>query len=47
MTEKRVAVIPGGFGGNGRGHVRTTFVTEPEEWIRLGIERIARSLKQS
>jgi aspartate aminotransferase len=45
LSEDGVAVIPGGFfGENGRGHVRMTFVTEPEERIELGIERMVRHL---
>jgi aspartate aminotransferase len=45
LNEDGVAVIPGGFfGENGRGHVRMTFVTEPEERIALGIEKMARQL---
>ena len=45
LTEDGVAVIPGVFFGEaGRGHVRMTFVTEPEERIALGIERMARQL---
>ena len=48
LTGEGVAVIPGGFfGENGRGHVRMTFVTEPEERIELGIEKIARYLNHS
>ncbi len=45
LTEESVAVIPGGFfGENGRGHVRMTFVTEPEERIEMGMEKMARYL---
>jgi aspartate aminotransferase len=37
-----VAVIPGRFfGENGKGHVRMTFVTEPEDRTKIGIERMA------
>jgi len=43
-----VAVIPGRFfGENGRGHVRMTFVTESEERIRLGVEKISQFLNRS
>jgi len=36
-----VAVIPGRFfGNNGIGHIRMTFVSETEERIKLGIEKI-------
>jgi aspartate aminotransferase len=42
LKETRVAVIPGRFfGDNGRGHIRLTFVSEPEERIEMGIRRIA------
>jgi aspartate aminotransferase len=42
LAEKGVAVVPGGyFGNNGRGHVRLTFVSEPDERIEMGIKRIA------
>jgi len=48
LTKTKVAVIPGRFfGENGKGHVRMTFVTEPEERIKLGIERMAQSFKPS
>ena len=48
LSEAGVAVIAGGFfGENGRGHVRVSFVTEPEDRIELGIERIARYLNPS
>ena len=48
LAEASVAVIPGGFfGKNGRGHVRMTFVSEPEERIELGIEKMARHLNRS
>jgi aspartate aminotransferase len=34
-------VIPGRFfGNNGIGHIRMTFVSETEERIKLGIEKI-------
>ncbi len=40
-----VAVIPGRFfGDNGMGHIRLTFVSETEERIRLGLEKIAQYL---
>lgn len=42
LYRKSVVVIPGRyFGSKGVGHVRMTFVTEPEERIREGIKRIA------
>jgi aspartate aminotransferase len=45
LRETSVAVIPGRFfGENGIGHVRMTFVTESEERIQLGIERMAEFL---
>ncbi|MGA2628333.1 MAG: pyridoxal phosphate-dependent aminotransferase [Candidatus Bathyarchaeia archaeon] len=45
LRETNVAVIPGRFfGNNGNGHVRMTFVTESEERIQLGIEKIAEFL---
>ena len=45
LDETSVAVIPGRFfGENGKGHVRMTFVTEPEDRIQLGIEKIAEFL---
>jgi len=45
LRSTSVAVIPGRFfGENGKGHVRMTFVTEPEQRIRLGIERIEQFL---
>ncbi len=41
LRTENVAVIPGRFfGDNGIGHVRMTFVTEPEERIKLGMEKI-------
>jgi aspartate aminotransferase len=41
LRSTSVAVIPGRFfGENGKGHVRMTFVTEPEHRIQLGIERM-------
>ena len=37
-----VVAIPGGyFGENGRGHIRLTFVSEPEERIAEGLRRLA------
>lgn len=43
FKKEKVVVVPGHyFGPYGRGHVRFTFVTEPEERIKEGIERIAR-----
>jgi len=48
LRSTSVAVIPGRFfGENGKGHVRMTFVTEPEQRIRLGIERIEQFLTRS
>jgi aspartate aminotransferase len=48
LDKTSVAVIPGRFfGGNGKGHVRMTFVTESEERIQLGIEKIAQFLNQA
>lgn len=45
LRETSVAVIPGRFfGENGIGHVRMTFVTESEERIQLGMERMAEFL---
>jgi len=42
LKETGVAVIPGRFfGQNGRGHVRMTFVSEPEDRIQLGVKKIA------
>lgn len=41
LQRKGVVGIPGSFfGANGAGHVRLTFVSEPEDRIKLGIERI-------
>jgi aspartate aminotransferase len=45
LKETGVAVIPGKFfGENGNDHVRMSFVTEPENRIQLGIERMAQFL---
>jgi len=45
LRTTNVAVIPGRFfGDNGIGHVRMTFVSETEERIQLGIEKIDRFL---
>lgn len=42
LREKGVAVIPGRFfGENGSGHIRLTFVTESEERIESGFEKIS------
>lgn len=42
LREKGVAVIPGRyFGANGLGHVRLTFVSEPDERIETGIMKMA------
>ena len=41
LTRKGVIVIPGSyFGDKGIGHVRFTFVSEPEDRIKLGVQRI-------
>jgi aspartate aminotransferase len=41
MSRKGVVVIPGSFfGEKGAGHVRMTFVSEPEERIELGVKRM-------
>ena len=41
MSRKGVVAIPGSFfGENGRGHIRLTFVSEPEERIEAGMKRI-------
>jgi aspartate aminotransferase len=41
LRTQSVAVIPGRFfGNNGIGHVRMTFVSETEERIKLGMEKI-------
>jgi len=41
LYRKGVVVIPGShFGDMGRGHIRMTFVSEPEERIREGMRRI-------
>jgi len=41
MSSKGVVVIPGSFfGEKGAGHVRMTFVSEPEERIKAGVKRI-------
>ncbi len=42
LYRKSVVVIPGRyFGDKGKGHVRMTFVTEPEDRIEEGMRRIA------
>ena len=42
IEEASVVAIPGGyFGENGRGHIRLTFVSEPEERIIEGLSRLA------
>jgi aspartate aminotransferase len=42
LFRKSVVVIPGSFfGENGAGHVRMTFVSEPDERIEVGIKRMA------
>ncbi|HYB67214.1 MAG TPA: aminotransferase class I/II-fold pyridoxal phosphate-dependent enzyme, partial [Candidatus Acidoferrales bacterium] len=41
LKQKGVVAIPGSFfGEKGAGHVRMTFVSEPEERIDLGMKRI-------
>lgn len=41
MSRKGVVVIPGSFfGEKGAGHIRMTFVSEPEERIEQGVKRI-------
>lgn len=41
LTRKGVIIIPGSyFGDKGVGHVRFTFVSEPEDRIKLGVQRI-------
>ncbi len=45
IEKASVVAIPGGyFGEKGRGHIRLTFVSEPEERIAEGLSRIARFL---
>jgi len=42
LYRKGVVAIPGSFfGQKGAGHIRMTFVSEPEERINLGVKRIA------
>ena len=42
IARASVVAIPGGyFGENGRGHIRLTFVSEPEERIAEGLSRLA------
>jgi aspartate aminotransferase len=42
LYRKSVVVIPGSFfGERGAGHVRMTFVSEPEERIEIGVKRMA------
>lgn len=44
--DEEVVVIPGGyFGDEGEDHVRFTFVSEPEERIRKGIDRMSEFLE--
>ncbi len=46
FEEKKIALIPGKyFGPSGRNHLRFTFVSEKEERIREGFERIADFVK--
>jgi aspartate aminotransferase len=47
LREKGVAVIPGRFfGDNGSGHIRLTFVSEPEERIEAGFKKIAEFISE-
>ena len=47
LREKGVAVIPGRFfGDNGSGHIRLTFVSEPEERIETGFKKIAEFISE-
>ena len=42
LHRKSVVAIPGSFfGEKGAGHIRMTFVSEPEERIELGIRQMA------
>ncbi len=42
LKQKGVVAIPGSFfGEKGAGHIRLTFVSEPEQRIDLGMKRIA------
>jgi aspartate aminotransferase len=42
LYRKSVVAIPGSFfGQKGAGHIRMTFVSEPEERIELGIRQMA------
>jgi len=44
---KGVVVLPGSvFGPGGAGHVRFTFVTQPEEVIRTGVQLIAEFIEE-
>jgi len=48
LKETGVAVIPGGFfGENGKGHVRMTFVSESEERIEKGVQKISKFLSNA
>jgi len=41
LSQKGIVAIPGSFfGAKGQGHVRLTFVSEPEERIELGMKRL-------
>ncbi len=47
LKEKGVAVVPGRFfGDNGKGHIRMTFVSESENRIDAGVQKIADFLTQ-
>jgi aspartate/methionine/tyrosine aminotransferase len=42
LYRKSVVAIPGSFfGAKGAGHVRMTFVSEPEDRIELGVKQMA------
>lgn len=48
LKQKGVAVIPGRyFGDNGAGHIRVTFVSEPEERIETGFRKISEFISRS
>ncbi|RLI08869.1 class I and II aminotransferase [Candidatus Bathyarchaeota archaeon] len=47
ISDASVVAIPGGyFGEMGRGHIRLTFVSEPEERIVEGLSRMARYVSE-
>ncbi|MEM0021876.1 MAG: pyridoxal phosphate-dependent aminotransferase [Fervidicoccaceae archaeon] len=46
--ERQVIMLPGSiFGSSGRGHLRITFVTQPEEKIEKGIETLGEYLNEA